>query len=118
MKYTNIHREGIQKKSENLEKVASPEIKIGIPAYINKSFIRLELDRMEIYNRLFSVNTDSEIAQIEQEVEDRFGQGPEQFKILLEVARLKFRLETLRASKILALTEQKFEIKKKFTHKN
>jgi transcription-repair coupling factor (superfamily II helicase) len=74
------------------EEVREPaEIKLDLPldASLPPSYVPKEELRLEAYRRLAAVTTESEVADIRTEWEDRYGPVPNEAAALLEVARLR-----------------------------
>jgi transcription-repair coupling factor (superfamily II helicase) len=74
------------------EPVSEPaEIKIELPldANLPKDYVSREDLRLEAYRRLAAVTTESEVADIRTEWEDRYGPVPALAEALLAVARLR-----------------------------
>ncbi len=69
----------------------APEINIDLPikAFIPSDYVETEEQRLEAYRRLASVSELVEVADIEAEWVDRYGQVPESAKTLLHVALLR-----------------------------
>ena len=88
-----------------------PEISLKTSAFINPGYIEKESQRLSFYKRLFSVKSEEEVDEIENELLDRFGKGPDEAMILIKVARLKL---LLRRAQIISFTElqiNRYEIK-------
>ena len=58
-------------------------------AYIPSEYIRDEKQKIEIYKKIRSVRTLEEARDLEEEIEDRFGDLPEPVINLLRVARIR-----------------------------
>ncbi|MSO86132.1 MAG: transcription-repair coupling factor [Acidimicrobiia bacterium] len=74
------------------EPVREPaEIKLDLPLAANlpRDYVQKEELRLEAYRRLAAVTTDSEVADIRAEWEDRYGPLPLEAEQLLAVARLR-----------------------------
>ena len=70
---------------------APAEIKIELPvdAHLPHDYLPGERLRLEIYKKLAAVVDESQLADIEAEVLDRYGPAPEPVRNLFEVARLR-----------------------------
>jgi len=66
-------------------------IDISISAYIDKSYIPDEEERLEIYKKISLIETDEDAADIIMELTDRYGDVPEETENLVNIARLKAR---------------------------
>jgi transcription-repair coupling factor (superfamily II helicase) len=70
---------------------APAEIKIELPvdAHLPHDYVPGERLRLEMYKKLASVVDEQQLAEIEAELDDRYGPPPEPVSNLLEVARLR-----------------------------
>jgi transcription-repair coupling factor (superfamily II helicase) len=70
-----------------------PEVKLELPidAHLPHDYVPSERLRLEMYKRLAAVRTDEEVAEVREELVDRYGEPPEVGVSLLEVARLRAR---------------------------
>ena len=79
------------KKLEN--KNIQPDIDVCIEseydAYIPEDFIKMDYERVQIYQRLANVSSEPEISELEEELRDRFGALPKPARVLLELTQLK-----------------------------
>ncbi len=76
-------------RGEKKVPVIDPEINLNVQAFIPEDYVEDTNQRLVLYRRIASVQTDDEIADIEEELRDRFGTVPEQVATLLETARLR-----------------------------
>ncbi len=69
------------------------EVKIELPidAHLPHDYVPGERLRLEMYKRLAEVRSDADVAEIREELEDRYGATPAPVTSLLEVARLRAR---------------------------
>jgi len=75
-------------------------INVPINASIPHDYIQGERYRLEMYKRIASVRSDEEIADISDELMDRYGKLPESVQNLIKVANLKFIAESLNLAEI------------------
>ncbi|MDT0202296.1 transcription-repair coupling factor [Nocardioides sp. AE5] len=70
------------------------EVRIELPveAHLPHDYIGSERLRLEMYKRLSEVRSDDDVAQIREEMLDRYGNPPRPVAALLEVASLRVRL--------------------------
>jgi transcription-repair coupling factor (superfamily II helicase) len=75
------------------EDAALAEVKIELPvdAHLPHDYIQSERLRLEIYKRLAEVRTDEDVAEIVEELTDRYGEPPAPVASLLQVARFRGR---------------------------
>ena len=64
-------------------------IDIQIDAYIPATYIRSEFQKLDMYKRIASIENTEEYADMQEELEDRFGNIPAPVENLLRVALLK-----------------------------
>ncbi|TQK69942.1 transcription-repair coupling factor [Nocardioides sp. SLBN-35] len=74
---------------EQLEEV---RIELPVEAHLPHDYIPSERLRLEIYKRLAEVRTDADVDEIIGELQDRYGEPPEQVTALLLVARFRARV--------------------------
>jgi transcription-repair coupling factor (superfamily II helicase) len=66
-----------------------PEVRSDIPALLPDSYIQDETIRLELYSRIFRCKDAREIEAIEDEIEERFGDPPQEAHNLLGLARFE-----------------------------
>jgi len=72
--YTEMMEKAIQElKGEDVLPEVDPEIRLGIPAYFPDSYIPDANQRLYFYKRLASLRDDQELAELKEEIIDRFG---------------------------------------------
>ena len=64
-------------------------IDFNIDAYIPPSYMKNEVQKLEIYKRISAVETEEEAMDMTDELTDRFGDPPRAVENLLEIALLK-----------------------------
>ena len=65
------------------------QIDADIDAYIPATYIRNEIQKLDMYKRIASVETAEDVEEIQDELTDRFGDMPECVDLLIRVAYLK-----------------------------
>lgn len=79
-----------QMKGESTEEQEfETAIDIQIDAYIPATYIRSEFQKLDMYKRIASIENTEEYADMQEELEDRFGNIPASVENLLRVALLK-----------------------------
>lgn len=79
-----------QMKGENVqEQDFETSIDIQIDAYIPASYIRSEFQKLDMYKRIAGIESTEEYTDMQEELEDRFGNIPTPTENLLRVALLK-----------------------------
>lgn len=74
------------------EKVYTPQdtsISINISAFIPDTYIENEMQKLEIYKKISLILDRDGMYQVEEEIEDRFGDIPKSVRNLLDIAMLK-----------------------------
>jgi transcription-repair coupling factor (superfamily II helicase) len=71
--------------------VVSHECKVELPinAHLSEQYVPGERLRLDLYRRLADVRNSEEVISIQEEMVDRFGELPEEAKLLLDVAELR-----------------------------
>jgi transcription-repair coupling factor (superfamily II helicase) len=62
-----------------------PEISVNVPAFLPDDYIPDTGQRLEFYRRLAQAKSEDEVLSIEAELQDRYGQVPEEALLLREV---------------------------------
>ena len=77
------------------EKPVSPVdgtiVEADVEAFIPREYISSDDERLGVYRRLYQVTTEDEVAELEEELEDRFGSHPPQLTSLLKILRLRLK---------------------------
>ena len=87
-------------------KVDEPTINLQVEAYITGDYITDAMHKIEIYQRVAAVETDSELAELFDELIDRFGDPPDPVKNLLMISRLKFMSKAIGVQAIVERGDQ------------
>ncbi|MBN8549702.1 MAG: transcription-repair coupling factor [Deltaproteobacteria bacterium] len=94
--YTKILKEAVLNlKGEELalEESIDPEVKLGMHAFIPDGYIPDISERLVLYQRLASINSDQEAQELTMEIEDRFGPIPLEVVNLIELMRYRSMLK-------------------------
>ena len=70
---------------------AEMKVELPIDAHLPHDYVPSERLRLEMYKRLAEVRSDEDVAQIREELLDRYGEPPSAVASLLEVARFRAR---------------------------
>ncbi|MBU5595546.1 transcription-repair coupling factor [Amphibacillus sp. MSJ-3] len=106
--YSEMLRESIEKRKLNqdqlLDKPIEPELNLTIEAYIPDYYISDGKQKINMYKRFQSVDSNEGIEDIKEELIDRFGDYPKEVEDLLKVCQLRVvarteRVETIRELK-------------------
>ncbi|MCD8124119.1 MAG: transcription-repair coupling factor [Lachnospiraceae bacterium] len=88
--YCKLLGEAVQEaKGERKALDFDTTIDLELDAYIPSSYISNESQKMDVYRRIASVETDAEYDDMQDELIDRFGEPPRAVQNLLKVARLR-----------------------------
>ncbi|PWK07897.1 transcription-repair coupling factor [Tumebacillus permanentifrigoris] len=71
------------------EKVPDPVVELSVDAYLPTTYIEDSMQKIEIYKKFVSARALEDVRDLEEEVEDRFGDIPLEVRNLLAVSRLK-----------------------------
>ncbi|HHD83223.1 MAG TPA: hypothetical protein ENK92_03865, partial [Bacteroidetes bacterium] len=89
--YVKLLDEAIRKlkEGEAYQEEIEPVLDLKYRGFIPREFIQSEKLRIEIYKRLASVRSHSELNALIEEVIDRFGRIPESFENLIDVVKIR-----------------------------
>jgi transcription-repair coupling factor (superfamily II helicase) len=100
--YTKLLSAAVKElKGEKMEEEVQPVIELSISAYISDDFVSNTAQKMEIYRRIAGVETIEEADDLEEEIEDRFGDIPEPARNLIEISKIKVRARKLKIASII-----------------
>jgi len=92
--YTEMLEETIrQMKGEELPHRVEPEIKLRVPAFVPEDYVGDPNQRLVIYKKLTQAETAEELAEVTDELVDRFGKLPPAASYLLEVMQIRLKLK-------------------------
>lgn len=88
--YCKMLNEAVQElKGETEIKSYETTVDVTLDAFIPASYIKNEVQKLEIYKRIASIETREELMDMEDELVDRFGDLPRSASNLLSIALLK-----------------------------
>jgi transcription-repair coupling factor (superfamily II helicase) len=88
--YTQLLEEAVAElKGEERIPEVEPNINLGVPAYIPDDYIADVNERLVTYKRLASVKDEGEVADIAEELRDRYGPVPPLVEGLLTIMEIK-----------------------------
>ncbi|BCJ87407.1 transcription-repair coupling factor [Effusibacillus dendaii] len=88
--YSDMLSQAIQElKGEKQETIPDPQVELAVDAYIPSEYIRDTVQKIEIYKKFVSARSLSDIRDLEEEMEDRFGDIPLPVRNLLTVTQIK-----------------------------
>ena len=98
-------------KGEEIEENIETSIEININAFIPEKYIPNENHKLEIYKKIASIRSQQDADEIEEEIEDRFGNIPEQIRNLIHISFIKSVAQKIGISNI---SETKTHVKLQF----
>ncbi|MFD1849258.1 transcription-repair coupling factor [Oceanobacillus bengalensis] len=109
--YSQMLKDAIdaRKAGKELEEIKpfEPELTLQLDAYIPDKYIKDEKQKIEIYKQFRSLESDEEIANLKEELVDRFGDYPIEVEHLMTVSTLKM---FARRERIKSITERNKKI--------
>lgn len=72
-----------------MPKKVETNIDINVSAFISDKYINNQQQRMEIYKKIASISSEEEYFQIQEEIEDRYGDIPKKVQSLLDIGLIK-----------------------------
>lgn len=110
--YTKMLEEAIHKvRGETFTEEIEPEIKLHKTAVIPSNYIEDQTGRLAIYKKVFSIETEDGIEQFKHDMIDQYGELPDEFATLLEVAIIKILLKKLKVNALVQRNSVEFELK-------
>ncbi len=99
--YTQMLEEAVSKlKGEGHEERLQVTVNLGISLRIDESYISEENQRLRMYKRIAGANSDAMLTEIRDELQDRYGQPPENVQHLLAVCEIRLLCERLSIAQI------------------
>jgi transcription-repair coupling factor (superfamily II helicase) len=94
--YVHLMEKAIaQLKGETPRDLVAPEIHLNLAAHLPETYITSSSQRLTTYKRLASASDERFLADLEEELRDRFGPLPEEASHLLSLLKLKLLLRKL-----------------------
>ncbi len=97
---TNLQKEDSQESFETT-------VDLDITAYIPESYIRSEEQKLEMYKKIATIQSQEDFYDVQEELEDRYGDLPNSTVYLLDIALLKAMAHDLG---IISITQKKDNI--------
>ncbi len=99
--YTQMLEEAVSKlKGEGREERMQVTVNLGISLRIDESYISEENQRLRMYKRIAGASSDAMLTEIRDELQDRYGQPPENVQHLLAVGEIRLLSERLSIAQI------------------
>jgi transcription-repair coupling factor (superfamily II helicase) len=89
--YIKLLDEAIARQDQNAAQEPPPELYLELEysGYIPDSYIADMVEKMEVYKKIASINTEQDLERVYQELEDRFGPLPDELHSILSVAEIR-----------------------------
>ncbi len=88
--YCKLLDEAIREmKGEEVKPKFETSIDINITAHIPSNYIKSEIQKIEIYKKIANIITQQDYYDVEEEIEDRFGEIPKAVTNLMDIALFK-----------------------------
>ncbi len=78
-----------EERGEIIEEDFETTIEIKIDAYISSEYVQDEIQKLDIYKKIASIQTEHDYFDIQEEMEDRYGTLPYMVQNLLDIALIK-----------------------------
>ncbi|MBT9331619.1 transcription-repair coupling factor [Paracidobacterium acidisoli] len=99
--YTGMLEEAVAKlKGEEKVEHLTTQLSLGIALRIDESYIAEENQRLRMYKRIAGATTEGALADVQSELEDRYGPLPESVRHLLDAALLRVQCESIGVSQV------------------
>ncbi len=96
----------IEEKGKDLEEEFETSIEININAYIPPRYIEDEMQKIDIYKKISLIRNKEDYNEIQEEIEDRYGDLPQTVQNLLDVAFIKATAHDLDMTSVLVKTNE------------
>ncbi|RDY26649.1 transcription-repair coupling factor [Romboutsia weinsteinii] len=105
--YVKMLNEAIRKvKGEPVIEEVDVEIDLTVNAYIPDTYIYDELTKIEMYKKIASIENKEDMADVQEELEDRFSDIPKPVQTLLTIAYIKTLCKKLKIEKVRQLKDE------------
>lgn len=110
--YTRMLAEAVKKaRGELQQEDAEPcELKLRCRYELPPHYIKEDRDRLRLYKRLFSLNSAHKLADLGLEMEDLYGEFPQEVEQLFEVALLRLTLKKLSVHSLVEVVDHLFAL--------
>jgi transcription-repair coupling factor (superfamily II helicase) len=99
--YTTMLEEAVSRlKGEGREERPQVTVNLGISLRIDEQYIPEEGQRLRMYKRIAGSQTQAELAEVRDEIQDRYGKPPESVLHLLAAAEIRLTCERLGIAQI------------------
>jgi len=88
--YSDMLAEAVRElKGEKVDRTPEPTVEITIDAYLSDEYVRDPMQKIEMYKKFVAARTIADVDDLQEELEDRFGEIPYEVFNLLRVARVR-----------------------------
>jgi transcription-repair coupling factor (superfamily II helicase) len=87
-------------KGEEVEQDRTPTLSLDLDAYIPADYVPDERQKLDWYKRLAAVESHPDLAELEEELKDRYGEAPRPVRSLLEVVAVRIWARELGLSEV------------------
>lgn len=109
--YCKLLEEAIKDlKGEEQVKLPDPTLDLKVNAYLDDAYVPDPAQKVELYQRISALDSLEECDDLEEEIQDRFGDLPDAARNLLQVVRIKL-LAQLAGLESISVRKNKFELK-------
>jgi transcription-repair coupling factor (superfamily II helicase) len=99
--YTTMLEEAVGKlKGEERVERTTTQLSLGIGLRIDETYIAEENQRLRMYKKIAGVQSESEVADVRAELEDRYGPVPDSVRHLLDAALLRIECERVGVAQV------------------
>ena len=77
------------------------QIVTDLEAYIPKDYVNVVSERMLFYQKINSLDNEKQLTELKEEIKDRFGPWPREFKSLISLVRVKWYAKHLKIEKLV-----------------
>lgn len=105
--YCKILDEAVKElKGEETLVTINTTIEVDVDAYIPSTYVESEKQKYQLYKKIIGIESQSELNQIEEDIEDRYGNLPKSVQNLLYISYIKKMSSSLGIDKIKDINNQ------------
>ncbi len=105
--YCKLIAEAVEElRGDVIELRVDTQMDVSMDAFIPHDYIDQESQRLEMYKRIASIDTQETLYDVQEELEDRFGTIPEPVQRLLEISLLKSNANVAQIEQIMLREEE------------
>jgi transcription-repair coupling factor (superfamily II helicase) len=99
--YTSMLEAAVKEmKGESSEERPATQLSLGIALRIDESYVPEENQRLRLYKKIAGATSESAVAEVRAEIEDRYGAPPDATVYLLEAALIRLECERMGIAQI------------------